>query len=563
MKRDAGRTIVICAALAAAALAVFWPVLHHDFINYDDDVYVTENPEVRAGLTLDGLRWAWTTSHAANWHPLTWISHMLDCELFGLDPRGHHLTSLIAHVLNSQLLFLLLRRMTGAVWRSALVAVLFAVHPLHVESVAWVAERKDVLSTLFGLLTLLAYARYAERPRPARFAWVSLLLALGLTAKPMLVTLPFLLLLLDHWPLGRSRNESWRRLVVEKLPLFGLAALSGVVTIAVQRAGGALGSMELYPLGARISNAVVSCAGYLRKMVWPADLAVFYPHPGSEWVPWRVAAAAAVILAVSVLAVRMRRRHPALLTGWLWYLVTLAPVIGFIQVGQQAMADRYTYLPLIGVFAGIVWIVPDLRSRRVLAATAGVAAGVTIVALIAAARAQVGHWRDSVTLFRHALEVTENNHIAHNSLGVELRRLGRETEAMEHYREALRVRPGDADAHYNLGLSLAEQGRTDEALEHFRSAARARPGFAKAHYNCGTLLAERGQWERAVAHLRRVVALDPGYAEAHYNLGAALYFQGRYAEAWRQMRLAETHGYAPPQSMLDLLREAMPEPELP
>lgn len=563
MKRDAGWMIVICAALAAAALAVFWPVLHHDFVNYDDDVYVTENPKVRAGLTVDGLRWAWTTSHAANWHPLTWISHMLDSEIFGLDPGGHHLTSLILHALNGVLLFLVLSRTTGAMWRSALVAVLFVIHPLHVESVAWVAERKDLLSTSFGLLALLAYARHAESPRPARLTWVFLLLALGLTAKPMLVSFPFVLLLLDYWPLRRSRDESWRRLVIEKLPLFGLAAVSGVVTVAVQRAGGALGSTELYPLGARIPNAIVSCVEYLRKTVWPADLAVFYPHPGSAWEPWRVAVAATLVAAVSVLAVRLRRQQPWLLTGWLWYLVTLAPVIGLIQVGQQALADRYTYLPLIGVFTGIVWIVPDLRSRRALAVTAGIAAAVMIATLGVAARAQVGHWRDSVALFRHALEVTENNHIAHNSLGVALSRLGREPEAMEHYREALRVRPGDADAHYNLGLSLAEQGRTDEALEHFLSAARSRPGFVKAHYNCGTLLAERGQWEQAVAHLRKVVEFDPGYAEAHYNLGAALYFRGRYAEAWRQMRLAETHGYAPPQAMLDLLRAAMPEPELP
>jgi len=555
MARGLAWRVGIGAALAILTLIVFAPVRDAGFINYDDDRYVTENVHVRQGLTLEGLRWAWTTGHAANWHPLTWFSHMLDCELFGMDAGDHHLTSLVLHVINALLLFVVLDRMTGAAWRSAWVAAIFAIHPLHVESVAWVAERKDVLSTLFGLAALWAYARYARQPGLASYVTVFVLLALGLMAKPMLVSLPFLLLLLDAWPLARFGRQPWPRLVVEKLPLFGLGALSAAVTFAVQRSGGAMGSFEQYPLSARIPNAVIACATYLRKAIWPDDLAVFYPHPGSAFSHWQLGASAAVILAISVAALRWRRPHPALWTGWLWYLISLVPVLGLVQVGEQAMADRYTYVPLIGCLVALAWLVPDFGDRSAARGSVAVLASLAVVALAVTARVQVGQWRDSTTLFRHALEVTRNNYIAHNSLGVALSRAGREDEAARHFREALRLSPRNADAHYNLALSLVEEGRLDEALAHFQSATRSRPDFVKAHYNYGTLLAERGQWGEAVIHLSKVVELEPGHAEAHYNLGVALYFQGEIARAREQIELARSLGYTPPPRMLDLLRE--------
>jgi len=476
------------------------------------------------------------------------------------------------------LLFAALERLTGAAAPSGLAAALFAVHPLHVESVAWVAERKDVLSTTLWLLTMCAWAGYARAPGAARYALVCLLLALGLAAKPMLVTLPLVLLLLDVWPLGRVGSVGWRRAVLEKLPLLGLALVSAVVTLAVQRAGGAVRTLDHLPLGARLANALWSYLAYLGHTVWPSGLAVFYPHPGAA-ISWLKPVLSSVALAAITAAVlRRRRERPYLLAGWLWYLGTLVPVIGLVQVGEQAMADRYTYVPLIGIFVALSWLGWEALGRR--DGRLAAAALPVLLLLGIVAHAQVRVWQDSVTLFRHALAVTENNHTAHlnlgmalaergdleeavrqyretlrirpdyahahNNLGVALSRLGDERGAIEQYREALRLDPANAEAHYNLGQSLVAAGRTGPALERFREAVRLDPDYVEARYNLGTLLARQGAWPEAVDQLRRVIELRPGYAEAHYNLGLALRFLGDAEGSRREIEAARRLGFEVP-----------------
>lgn len=507
-------------------------VWQHGFVNLDDAQYVSDNPAVSGGLSARGLSWAFTTPHAGNWHPLTWLSHMLDVELYGMNAGPHHLTSLLLHVASALLLFGLLHRMTGALFRSAFVAALFALHPLHVESVAWVAERKDVLSTLFFLLTIRAYLAYVRRPRPSRYALVLVLFALGLMAKPMLVTLPFVLLLLDYWPLGRAPS---RRLVVEKLPLLALALASSVVTFLVQQQAGAVKGLDALPFDHRLANAVMAYAAYIGKMLWPVQLAAIYPYPASRSA-WLVAAAAAGLIAVTVLTLRAARRHPYLPVGWLWYLGTLMPVIGLVQVGSQPMADRYTYVPLIGLFLIVAWGMPDLLARwphRDLAL--GVAAGSVILGCALAARAQVRHWRNSVALWQHALEVTTENPRAHNNLGHALAREGRGREAIGYYTEAVRIKPDYAEAHNNIGYALADQGRVREAIAHYSEALRVLPDYAEAHNNLGVALAGEGNADGAIQHLSDAVRIEPGRAEAHNNLGAVLAGQGRLEDAIRHL----------------------------
>ena len=430
---DKHRGTIIYPLLIAVTLAAFWQVRDHEFVHYDDDKYVMENPHVPTGLTRESIKWAFTATHASNWHPLTWLSHMLDCQLYGLNPRGHHVSSLLFHAANTVLLFLVLRRMTGALWKSAFVAALFAIHPLHVESVAWVAERKDVLSTLFWMLTMLAYLRYVEKPTIQRYLPVLMLFALGLMAKPMLVTLPFVLLLMDYWPLGRLDNglsvtrdrlKRYWGLVREKLPLFALTAISCVVTFLVQRHGGAMPDLEWLPLDVRIANALVSYAKYIGKMLLPRHLAVLYPYPSGTLPLWQLAGAVFLLMYVSVMVFRSRQRYPYLAVGWAWYVGTLVPTIGIVQVGKQALADRYTYVPLIGLFIIIAWGVPDLvarwcvvsswRRRRILLA---VSATASILALMTCTWFQVGRWRDRISLYTHALRVTSNNATIHNNLG--------------------------------------------------------------------------------------------------------------------------------------------------
>ncbi|HWN40633.1 MAG TPA: glycosyltransferase family 39 protein [Thermoanaerobaculia bacterium] len=443
-------------SLVLLTLAVYLPVLTHGFIRFDDPVYVTRNPWVKAGLTWDGIVWAFTANVASNWHPLTLLSHMLDCELFGMDPLGHHLTSLLLHTASVVLLFEAFRRMTGAVWRSAAVAALFAIHPTHVESVAWIAERKDVLSGFFWMLTLLAWAFYVRQPSPKRYAAVALSLAAGLLSKPMVVTLPFVLLLLDVWPLRREIPRKIR--IKEKLPLFALVAASCVATVIAQ--SGAIGMASQFPMKLRLANAVLSYVAYLGKTLFPSRLAVFYPMP-TEFPAWKVAGAALLLACLTVLALRAGRY---VTVGWLWYLGTLVPVIGIVQVGGQAMADRYTYLPTIGLFLIAVWGFP----RRAVWIP-------ILLALAIATRLQLRHWQNSESLFRHAAAVTERNFIAHLNLAQIHANRGERGPALEHFRTTLEIRPGMWQAQASLGNTLRRWGRPDKALPHLRNAVRLRP----------------------------------------------------------------------------------------
>jgi tetratricopeptide (TPR) repeat protein len=548
--RARGRILTV-ALLSAVTLAAFWPVLHHDFNECDDTQYVTRNGHVKGGFTAGSLRWAFTSFYASNWHPLTWLSHMLDWRLFGSAAGGHHFTSLLLHLLNTCLLFLILDRTTGATGRSAVVAALFAVHPLHVESVAWVAERKDVLSTLFWMLATLAYVRRARAPRPVDRWAVAILFALGLAAKPMLVTLPFALLLLDYWPLGRWGWDDSRRalprippsLFREKTPLFLLSAASCAVTVAAQYR--AIASIERYPVADRVANALVSYVAYLGKTLWPAGLAVFYPRTEPFAASWKVAAAALLLALATGAAFMLRRTRPYVLFGWLWYLGTLVPVIGLVQVGRQSMADRYTYVPLIGIFVIAVWGAADgLRalarsgaSRRGERAPAArdsasmlLPAAIVLLPLMVATRAQLGHWRDAVTLFERAVGVADSG-VARTNLGEALLNRERNAEAAEQFRAALRLDPSLSEAHNSLGLILEGEGRPDEALQHYEEAVRLRPGYGVAHRNLGRLLGSLGRFDDAVAHDERAVEIDPGDAEAHASLGVALASKGRFEEA--------------------------------
>jgi tetratricopeptide (TPR) repeat protein len=516
---------------------VYWPVRHFEFTALDDGDYVQNNPQVRAGLAWSSILWAWTTVFASNWHPLTWMSHMLDVELFGLDAGAHHVTSVVLHAINTVLLFAALRRMTGSMWRSGVVAALFGVHPLHVESVAWIAERKDVLSGCFWMLTLWAYALYVERPSATRYALVAAAFALGLTAKPMLVTLPFVLLLLDWWPLGRApgaasrgrRVEPWRWLVVEKLPLVSMAAASSAVTILAQRSGGALRGIEIYPLGLRIANALESGVLYVVRMVWPAGLAVFYPFPAD--VPVGAAlACAAVLLTLSAAALALARRAPYLPVGWFWYLGTLIPVIGVVQVGSQARADRYTYLPLIGLFIIVAWgghwavnrLTARLRAGSHASRLAAFGFAATIVAgcAIASSR-QVQYWRDGLSMWQRAVDVMPDNYRAHGALGLLLKtQPNRKPEAMSHLIEAVRLRPDLGPAHSALADLLYEQGRIREAIVHLARVAELNPASASARTRLGQALAADGQVAAAIAAFEDAIRLDPSDASARAALAA-------------------------------------------
>ncbi len=552
--------IAVAASLALATAAVYASVLRASFLTFDDPVYVTKNDPVLAGLTLDGLRWAFSTGEGGNWHPLTWLSHMLDVQLFGLRAAGHHATSLVFHVANSVLLLVALDRLTHAFWRSSAVAALFALHPLHVESVAWVSERKDVLSTFFLLLVLLAYARYAERPGRGRYAAVLVLYVMGLMSKPMLVTLPFVLVLLDFWPLGRMARLGVRRVLAEKLPLFALAALASAATYHFQRVTGAVAPTDALPLPVRASNAIASLGRYLAKTVWPARLSPYYPHPKViELGPALVGAT--VLLVVTALAVRERKRRPYIAVGWLWFVGTLVPVIGLVQVGAQAMADRYTYVPLIGVFLAAAWSVPAPARAVPISwiAALGIATPV-LVALALVTRFQVGLWTDMHTLFAHAVAVTKENSMAqkcladgllmegkfeeaiphfreavritpllvdgHNNLGVALGGLGRFDEASAEYRKELEIRPFSAETRFNLASALMTLGRIDEAIAEFEETLRIAPRLGDAHSKLGAALGTRGRFAEAERHFREVLAIDPGSAGAHFNLGVALVNQG-------------------------------------
>jgi tetratricopeptide (TPR) repeat protein len=527
--------VLVCLFLLITTLAVFWQVRSHEFVNFDDDRYITKNHHVRAGLSVQAISWAFAATYESNWHPLTWLSHMLDCQVYGIDPEWHHLTSLFFHLAGTLLLFLVLRRMTGDLWPSAFVAALFALHPLHVESVAWVAERKDVLSTFFWMLTLWGYLRYVEHPGMSRYLLVLLFFILGLISKPMLVTLPFVLLLLDYWPLNRIQLGQSRPLglVREKTPFFVLAAGSCVITFVVQQSGGAVSSLNAIPLNPRLANALVSYVGYLGKMLWPHNLAVLYPYQGS--LPgWQVAGACLLLASIFFLVIYARKQYPYLVVGWLWYVGTLVPVIGLVQVGSQAMADRYTYVPLIGIFIMIAWGVPELvarwRHRKVGLATVGAA---LLSILMATAWLQVRYWANSITLFEHAIDIAANSHKSHDNLGNALAGQGKLKEAVNHYLEALRIKPDYMKSHNNLGTVLARQGKLNKAISHFSAALRIKPDYAEAHYNLGTALAKKGKLKEAIKSYLEALGLKPDYVDAHYNLGIALASQGKLEKAIR------------------------------
>ena len=560
---------IVPIALVAVTVWVYLPVRGYPFIGFDDPGYVTENPNVKGGLTAAALRWALTTGHMANWHPLTWISHLLDVQLFGLNAGAHHLVNLGLHLVNTLLLFALLARATGAIGRSALVAALFAVHPMHVESVAWVAERKDVLSTFFWLLTSWTYVSWVREPRGWRYALVLLWFALGLASKPMLVTLPCVLLLLDVWPLrrvvvGEAPPRVWLGLLSEKLPLFALAAASSVITYVVQRRAGAMQSFEALSLPVRVANAILAYGTYLKKLVVPSELGLLYPY--ERYLP--VVNVLAVLLALSVVtvaAVRSARTRPYLTTGWLWFLGTLVPVIGIVQVGKQPMADRYTYVPSIGLFIAAVWGLSEARRLGVPRQALATASMLVVTLYAWSARRQVQYWHSGIELWEHTIAVTEDNYLAHNNLGFDLARAGRPLEAIPHYEEAIRLSPrlagvrsnaalallalGRTDeairqfegelrltpenylVRANLGFALSRQGRLDEAIEQLSEAIRLKSDYVEAHNALGLALARKSDLEGAKAHYAEALRYKPSFAEAHNNLGAALASQGKLDDA--------------------------------
>ncbi|HEX2855194.1 MAG TPA: tetratricopeptide repeat protein [Opitutaceae bacterium] len=546
--RNTSWYVGICLVLALATLWVYLPVRGHGFVALDDGDYVKDNRLVQAGLTWAGVKWAFTTGHSGNWHPVTWLSHMFDAQLFGPGPAAPHLVNLLIHVANTVLLFGLLRRLTGALWRSAVVAGWFALHPLHVESVAWISERKDVLSAFFFLLTLHAYTNYAapaQSQTPNRAKWYAaalLLFAPGLMSKPMLVTLPCVLLLLDTWPLRRLAAETGGTPVMillrEKIPFFALSAASCVITLIVQARGGAVGSLASYTIAERIGNALVSYALYLGKIFRPADLAVIYPHPGQLPV-LQVAGAALLVVGLCVAAVGWRRKFPFFATGWFWFFGMLVPTIGLVQVGVQAMADRYTYLPSIGVFVLLAWGAGELQARwRGLKAALGVAAAVALVSCAMRTRDQLRHWRGSEELFRHTIAVTRANYAAHNSLGHAYLELGRIDEAILQFTQTLKLRADFPEARNNLGTALLRQGRTGEAIVEFQKALSVRANFGLARYNLGTVLLENGRTDEAVAELEKAAALQPGDLLTRLNLGNARLQKGQLDGAIAQYRAA-------------------------
>lgn len=516
--------------IGAAVLAIYWQTFDFGWVSFDDATYVYQNAMVRTGLSFRTLAWAFTTFQTSNWHPLTWISFLLDASLFGMNAGEQHAVNVFLHLASSVLLFLALRRMTRSQWRSALAAAIFAVHPLHVESVAWIAERKDALCVLFEILTLWFYARYAEDAKPSRYAMVMAAFALSLLSKPMAVTLPFVLVLLDIWPLRRGRR------LLEKIPLFALSAGASAVTLFAQRSTGATRLTNL-PFAARLGGAIVAYVRYLGKAVWPANLGMLYPVETFPLLP--VIAAAAILLAITVAAILVFRRRPYILVGWLWFLGTLVPVIGLVQVGFQSIADRYMYFPLVGLSIALIWAANDVvEAAPGLRQAAGAASVAIVVAFAAVAWRQAGYWRDSITLFEHTLAVTRGNYVIHNDLGIDLQAAGRLNEAAAQFRLAVDAAPRYKDALNSLGAIVAYQGNKTEAIELHRRAVAADPNYAGARLNLGHELLETGQLDEALAQLQEGVRLEPESARGHAYLGAALLAQGHPESALEHLDYA-------------------------
>jgi len=540
-KSSAHRQVLgVCFFLVVITWLVFGQTIRYDFVNYDDNEYVYANPAITGGLNLHGMIYALSGKHARNWHPLTTLSHMLDCQLWGVRAGGHHFTNVVLHTIAVVLLFLILKQMTGGIWQSAFVAALFAIHPLRVESVAWISERKDVLSAVFFMLTLGAYVRYVRSPSVGRYLTMSILFALGLMSKSMLVTIPFVLLLLDYWPLQRfAGRSSTKRLILEKIPLFALSAAAGFATLWVQQSS--VARTEQLPLVWRMGNGLVSCVIYVKQMIWPVGLAVFYPHPGDQVPVWEIGLAIVLLGLVSAGAIALRHKWPYLVTGWFWYLVMLLPVIGIIQVGSQAHADRYTYLPQIGIYLLLAWAITDALAsrfatgriprgglqRRILA----VAASVAVIAFAWCAHVQTSYWRNGESLWGHALAVTSGNFMAHDGLGECLANRGRLDEAIDQFQKALNIAPGYPEIKTNLILALTKKGRTDEAIPYLQTLLKEDPNNAQAHYNLGNALQKKGDSQGAITAYEKALSIQARYPAAHYSLGIALDRNGQTDEA--------------------------------
>jgi len=528
------RNLMVMAGLVAAVLFAYWPVRGHSFVNYDDDDYITTNIHVRQGLTWNGIVWALGSQEVANWHPVTWLSHMIDVQVFGLNAGAHHVVSVAIHSINSVLLYLVLLQLTGVWWRCAAVTALFALHPLHVESVAWISERKDLLSTAFGLLAIAAYVRWVQVPSIGRMLVTVVCFALSLMSKPMLVTMPFVLVLLDIWPLQRLKNTERHemsglgRLIIEKWPLLAMSAISCVITILAQRAGGAVGETEVLPLSARVGNAIVSYAMYLRDTVWPVNLAVLYPHPHDLPIG-EIALAAIVLVAITSWCLWLFRSNPAPLVGWLWFLGTLVPVIGLVQVGEQARADRYTYVPLIGVFIMVIWALPEPRRQWSRIVAGGVMTAV-LTTLTIGTRYQVQFWRDSVALFERTLVVTPRNPTAHVNLGFAIVEIDQQRSAAQ-LTAALAIDPNYAEAHQGLGYLASRRGDLLGAERHYARAVELQPENGDMRDNLGFVLVQLGRVDEAIDQFEAAMTTGSPSPTLRIHYSAALALAGRYADA--------------------------------
>ena len=549
-----GQSILIALALVVLTVLAYLPVFKADFINYDDPDYVTSNPKVQAGLTIEGVKWAFTTGHASNWHPLTWMSHMLDWQLFEDNAVSHHATNLVLHVINAVLVFALLRTLTRTFWRSAFVAALFALHPTHVESVAWVAERKDVLSATFWFGTMLAYLKYSEyvdkgkSKAAASYILALFLFACGLMSKPMVVTLPFVLLLLDYWPLKRlmlpggamdeNKGITPGRLFLEKVPFFLFSIISSCITFRVQKAGGAVTKIDVLPVLTRIENAFISYPRYIGKMFWPADLAVLYPHPW-KWSLWAAILAAIFVIGISAIAVWQIKSRRYIAFGWFWFLGTLVPVIGVVQVGMQSIADRYTYIPYLGIFIIIAWGIAELSARfpgtKVAASISG---SIIILACAGLTWKQAQFWKNSGTLFSHAVAVTDRNFLAHNNLGDYLSKQGDHENAIKHFQQALTIYPQFDLAWHSIAYSLANRGRLAEAIVHYERAIKLNPNNPGYFNNYGNALGSVGRDSDAIVQYFRAAELDAENEDAYNNLGVSLAMTGKVAEGIEHLHKA-------------------------
>ncbi|MGB8226155.1 MAG: tetratricopeptide repeat protein [Sedimentisphaerales bacterium] len=531
--------LVVCAVLAVITIIAYEPLRHNGFVGYDDDEYVLDCPQVRQGLTLETLKWAFAEPHFHNWHPITTLNYLIEYEFFGINAFGYHLTSLLLHIINSLLMLMILKKMTGAFWPSVFAAAVFAVHPLQVESVAWVAEQKNVISGLFWLLTIAAYIRYAEKPAAGRYIVLLLVYGLCLMTKAIVVVVPFVLLLLDFWPLRRITRNTMGRIIIEKIPLLISAVLLIVVTTLAQKSGGAIKTMPYFAFQYRLENAIVSYARYPVMMVYPVNLAVFYPHPGPKIALWQPLLAMLTLAVITGLVFYFGRQRRYLITGWLWYVGTLVPVIGLIQLGGQAMADRYMYLPMVGLLIIIAELLSEAaqkwrNSRYVLF----VISGVIFIVLIIVTRNQVRYWKDDFTLFGHAIDVTKNNENMHYNIGHAYQQKGQFEKAMEHYKEALRIEPGDLQAMNNLGVLLLSQKKTDEALKIFEKAVQLNSRYIDSINNLGLALREKGRVKEAMEKWQQVLDLEPMQPEAHYNIGVTMLRNGGYSQAVEHLRKA-------------------------